>query len=145
MTSATVSATTGAPTGVAEVESRLSELYAAWAARDEPRIRRLFSSRPDLKLWGTDAFERMAELHGSWPEKTRAAVRDLAWSTLRDYGRGDAILRQLLHTPPAIVIHALLLVALRRLEQRPEQAHTTVDQAVQAAAVAMPTLQATCG
>lgn len=89
----------------------------------------------------TDAFERMAELHGSWPEKTRAAVRDLAWSTLRDYGRGDAILRQLLHTPPAIVIHALLLVALRRLEQRPEQAHTTVDQVVQAAAVAMPGLK----
>ena len=89
----------------------------------------------------TDAFERMAELHGTWPEKTRGAVRDLAWSTLRDYGRGDAVLRELLHTPPAPVIHALLLVALRRLEQRPEQTHTTVDQVVQAAAVAMPGLK----
>ena len=89
----------------------------------------------------TDAFERMLELHDTWPEKTRGAVRDLAWSTLRDYGRGDAVLRQLLHTPPALVIHALLLVALRRLEQRPEQAHTTVDQVVQATAVAMPGLK----
>ncbi len=89
----------------------------------------------------TDAFERMVELHGSWPEKTRGAVRDLAWSTLRDYGRGNAVLRELLHTPPAPVIHALLLVAVRRLEQRPEQAHTTVDQVVQAAAVAMPGLK----
>ncbi len=89
----------------------------------------------------TDAFERMAELHSTWTEGTRGAVRDLAWSTLRDYGRGNAILRQLLHTPPAIVIHALLLVALRRLEQRPEHAHTAVDQAVQAATVEMPGLK----
>ena len=59
MTSATapVSAVTAAD--VAAVEARLSEMYAAWTARDEPRIRRLFSDRADLKLWGTDAFERI--------------------------------------------------------------------------------------
>jgi hypothetical protein len=34
-------------------------MYAGWTARDESRIRRLFSDRPDLKLWGTDAFERI--------------------------------------------------------------------------------------
>ncbi|ENO85474.1 16S rRNA (cytosine(967)-C(5))-methyltransferase RsmB [Thauera linaloolentis] len=89
----------------------------------------------------TDAFERMAEANAAWPDGTRGAVRDLAWSTLRDYGRGDAILRQLLHSAPAVLIHGLLLVALMRLVQRPEQAHTVVDQAVQAAAVAMPGLK----
>jgi 16S rRNA (cytosine967-C5)-methyltransferase len=89
----------------------------------------------------TDAFERMAEENAAWPDGTRGAVRDLAWSTLRDYGRGDAILRQLLHSAPVALIHGLLLVALMRLAQRPEQAHTVVDQAVQAAAAAMPGLK----
>ncbi|WP_341647217.1 16S rRNA (cytosine(967)-C(5))-methyltransferase RsmB [Thauera sp. SDU_THAU2] len=89
----------------------------------------------------TDAFERMAADHAAWPDATRGAVRDLAWSTLRDYGTGDAVLQQFLHSPPAVLIHGLLLVALTRLEQRPEQAHTVVDQAVQAVAVAMPGLK----
>ncbi|WP_068635730.1 16S rRNA (cytosine(967)-C(5))-methyltransferase RsmB [Thauera butanivorans] len=89
----------------------------------------------------TDAFERMAADHAAWPDATRGAVRDLAWSTLRDYGTGDAVLQQFLHSPPAVLIHGLLLVALTRLEQRPEQAHTVVDQTVQAAAVAMPGLK----
>jgi len=89
----------------------------------------------------TDAFEAMFASHPAWSEGTRGAVRDLAWTTLRDYGRGDAVLQHLLHTPPAAVIHGLLLVALTRLEQRPEQAHTVVDQAVQAATVAMPGLK----
>ena len=89
----------------------------------------------------TDAFERMLEAHPDWSEGTRGAVRDLAWSTLRAYGRGDAILQRLLHSPPALVIHGLLLVAIMRLDQRPEQAHTVVDQAVQGATVAMPGLK----
>ena len=89
----------------------------------------------------TEAFERMQAEHPEWPEGTRGAVRDLAWSTLRDYGRGDAILAHLLHSPPPVEIRALLLVALQRLMQRPEQAHTVVDQAVGATAVAMPGLR----
>lgn len=89
----------------------------------------------------TDAFERMQGAHPAWPEGTRGAVRDLAWSTLRDYGRGDAVLARLLHTPPPALIRALLLVALLRLHQRPEQAHTVVDQAVRAAEAAMPGLK----
>ena len=89
----------------------------------------------------TEAFERMQAEHPEWPEGTRGAVRDLAWSTLRDYGRGDAILAHLLHSPPPVEIRALLLLALQRLMQRPEQAHTVVDQAVGATAVGMPGLR----
>lgn len=65
----------------------------------------------------------------------RPAVQDLVYSTLRAYGRGDAVLARLLDRPLADPeVHALLLVALLRLEQRPESAHTVVDQAVEAAA-----------
>lgn len=86
----------------------------------------------------TDAFESLLQAHPEWPETTRGAVRDLAWSTLRDYGRQSVVLRHLLHSPPPVFIEALLLVAVFRLAQRPEQAHTIVDQAVQAAAAEMP-------
>ncbi len=65
----------------------------------------------------------------------RPAVLDLVFSTLRDHGRGDFLLGRLLAKPlkdkPA---RALLLLALERLERRPEEAHTLVDQAVAAAA-----------
>lgn len=89
----------------------------------------------------TDAFERMQAGHPQWMEATRGAVRDLAWSTLREYARGDAILRKLLRSAPPLQIRALLLVALNRLRQRPDQAHTVVDQAVTAAAASMPGLR----
>lgn len=89
----------------------------------------------------TDAYERVLRAQPAWPDATRGAVRDHAWSTLRDYGRGDAVLRHLLHTPPPSFIRALLLIALHRLEQRPEQAHTIVDQAVEAARAVMPGLK----
>ncbi len=65
----------------------------------------------------------------------RPAALDLAYSALRDCGRGDCLLGRLLERPlkdrPA---RALLLVALARLERRPAEAHTIVDQAVTAAA-----------
>ncbi len=65
----------------------------------------------------------------------RPAVMDLAFGTLRDGGRGDFLLGRLLSRPlQEPLIHALLLVTLFRLEQRPQDAHTTVDQAVDAAA-----------
>ncbi len=89
----------------------------------------------------TEGYERMQAVHAEWPEATRGAVRDLAWSTLREFRRGGVVLDRLLSTPPATVIHALLLVALTRLRQRPEQSHTVVDQAVQAAAALMPGLK----
>ncbi len=66
----------------------------------------------------------------------RGAIMDLAFGTLRDFGRGDFLLRALLHKPltePGL--RALLLIALHRLERRPDQAHTLVDQAVLAASL----------
>jgi len=72
----------------------------------------------------------------------RGAVQDLAYGTLRQYGRGDFMLERLLRTPlqegdatpGKLLLRALLLVALYRLEARPGDAHTIVDQAVNAAA-----------
>lgn len=64
----------------------------------------------------------------------RPAVQDLVYGSLRRYGRGDFLLGQLLSHPlTAEDIRCLLLVALYRLETRPEAAHTVVDQAVRAA------------
>ncbi len=65
----------------------------------------------------------------------RAAARDLAAGALRRHGRGDFFLARLMARPPTDpVLRGLLLAALYRLETRPEDAHTTVDQCVQAAA-----------
>lgn len=64
----------------------------------------------------------------------RPAVQDLVYGSLRQFGRGDFMLAQLLAKPLAMPeVRALLLVALYRLETRPEAAHTVVDQAVAAA------------
>ncbi|MDR0776255.1 MAG: 16S rRNA (cytosine(967)-C(5))-methyltransferase RsmB [Azonexus sp.] len=64
----------------------------------------------------------------------RPAVQDLVYGSLRRYGRGDFLLGRLLSHPlVAEEIRCLLLVALYRLETRPEAAHTVVDQAVRAA------------
>lgn len=64
----------------------------------------------------------------------RAAVQDLVYGSLRAYGRGDFFVAQLVDRP---LLHdevrCLLLVALYRLETRPDATHTVVDQAVQAA------------
>ncbi len=62
-----------------------------------------------------------------------SAVQDLAYGALRQYGRGDFVLAQLCSRPlKEPRIRALLLAALYRLEARPEDAHTTVNQAVTA-------------
>lgn len=64
----------------------------------------------------------------------RPAVQDLVYGSLRAYGRGDFCLGRLLAKPlDAPEIRTLLLVALYRLETRPDAAHTVVDQAVAAA------------
>ena len=64
----------------------------------------------------------------------RAAVQDLAYGTLRQFGRGDLLLSQLIARPLRDVeVRALLLAALYRLDSRAEDSHTTVDQAVTAA------------
>lgn len=64
----------------------------------------------------------------------RPAVQDLVYGSLRAYGRGDFFLSRLLQKPLASdEVRALLLVALYRLETRPDAAHTVVDQAVSVA------------
>ena len=64
----------------------------------------------------------------------RAAARDAAYGTLRDFGCGEFILSRLLERPlPHPETEALLLVALYRLRTRPDSPHTVVDQAVVAA------------
>jgi 16S rRNA (cytosine967-C5)-methyltransferase len=64
----------------------------------------------------------------------RPAVLDLTFTTLRDFGRGDFLLDCLREKPlKDKTARALLLIALARLERRPEEAHTLVDQAVTAA------------
>lgn len=89
----------------------------------------------------TDNYESMLKANPGWADATRGAIRDLAWSTLREYGRGDAILAHFLHKPLPPFVHGLLLIALHRLEQRPAQAHTVVDQAVDAVAAEAPGLK----
>lgn len=80
----------------------------------------------------------LAGLWHAYPElspATRGAVQDLLYGSLRDFGRGSAVLARLLANPLTETrITALLLVALHRLENRPDTAHTVVDQAVEAAA-----------
>jgi len=70
------------------------------------------------------------------PPAARPATMELAFGALRRYGRGDFFLGKLIERPLADpAIRGLLLAALHRLEARPQDAHTTVDQAVTAAAV----------
>ena len=80
----------------------------------------------------TVSYEIVLHENPDWSNGVRGAIRDLTWSTLRDYGRGDATLRRFISKPLPVPVHALLLVAVYRLEQRPEQAHTLVNQAVEA-------------
>ncbi len=77
----------------------------------------------------------VALAHARLAGPLRAATMDLAYSTLRAFGRGDFLLGQLLARPVSDqTARGLLLVALARLEVRPDEAHTIVDQAVTAAA-----------
>ena len=70
------------------------------------------------------------------PGALRAATMELAYPTLRSFGRGDFLLGCLVERPlRAPTTRGLLLAALERLEARPDQAHTIVDQAVEAAAL----------
>ncbi|MCL2160629.1 MAG: 16S rRNA (cytosine(967)-C(5))-methyltransferase RsmB [Betaproteobacteria bacterium] len=81
----------------------------------------------------TVSYEIVLNENPGWSNGVRGAIRDLTWNSLREYGRGDATLRRFLSKPLPVSVHALLLVAVYRLEQRPEQAHTLVNQAVEAA------------
>lgn len=83
----------------------------------------------------TEALARCWQAHAGLAGPARGAIQDLAYGALRRYGLGDFLLAQLVARPPRDAsLHALLLAALYRLDLRPEDAHTTVDQAVHAAA-----------
>jgi len=86
-------------------------------------------------------YELLLRSNPGWTDVVRGAIRDLAWTTLRSYGQGDFIVAKLVRKPLPDDIHALLLVALQRLERRPMEAHTIVDQAVDAAATLAPGLK----
>jgi len=67
------------------------------------------------------------------PASQRAAVQDLAYGTLRRHASGLRALAPLLRSEPPEPLYSLLLVALHRIESRPDSTHTIVDQAVEAA------------
>lgn len=78
----------------------------------------------------------MADIGAELPSSVRAQVYDLVYGVLRRYGWGDAILTRLLTRPDiAAPVRALLLLALYRLDTRPESAYVVVDNAVDAAGV----------
>jgi len=93
----------------------------------------LQASRIDTAIFGGQS---LADgLLGRVEPEARPAVQDLVYGSLRAYGRGDFFLSKLLQKPLASdEVRALLLVAIYRLETRPDAAHTVVDQAVSAAA-----------
>ncbi|MDR1423603.1 MAG: 16S rRNA (cytosine(967)-C(5))-methyltransferase RsmB [Azoarcus sp.] len=89
----------------------------------------------------TAHYELLQQENPAWPNNVRGAIRDLAWNALRHYGRGDLTLSHFLSKPLPNPVHALLLVAVDRLERCPEQSHTLVDQAVIAVATFAPGLK----
>jgi len=83
----------------------------------------------------TEALTRCWRDHPKLEGAARGAIQDLAYNALRQFGRGDFLLARLMEKPLRDgAAQALLLCALARLEVRPEEAHTIVDQAVAASA-----------
>jgi 16S rRNA (cytosine967-C5)-methyltransferase len=71
--------------------------------------------------------------HGALDPRTRGAVQDLAYGTLRWLGRLDALLDALLRKPLEDArLRALLLVALYQLDHTRAAPHAIVDHAVRA-------------
>ncbi|MEY3201037.1 MAG: hypothetical protein RIR70_587 [Pseudomonadota bacterium] len=88
----------------------------------------------DAVTEGGTLTEALAAKAHAWTPAQRGAIMDLAYGTLRDFGRGDFFLGRLLHKPlTEPLLHALLRVALHRLERAPHTAHVLVSQAVEAA------------
>jgi 16S rRNA (cytosine967-C5)-methyltransferase len=111
----------GMDTPVATTTSLAPAMAAAAAI-----VADVFAGRSLDKAWATRRH--------SGPSAHPGAVQDLVYGALRQFGHGDFVLNSLLRTPIAeMKIRGLLLAALYRLEARPEDAHTTVNQAVAAA------------
>ncbi|MCB1959245.1 MAG: 16S rRNA (cytosine(967)-C(5))-methyltransferase RsmB [Rhodocyclaceae bacterium] len=88
----------------------------------------------------TEQLARLRAEHSD-PGINWGAIQDLSYGCLRDYGRGDALLRPFLSKPLPTHVHAILLVSVYRLEARPDTAHTVVDQAVSAVGQRAPGLK----
>ena len=73
---------------------------------------------------------------GGEPAALRAQVHELLYGTLRRYGEGDAIIARLVDRRLDVEVRTLLLLALYRLVTSPDDTHTTVNQAVDAAPLA---------
>lgn len=99
----------------------------ALAMREAGRLIEKVIEGRNLSLAWEEAIAR-----AEWSDADRGAIRDLAWSALRRFGRDDAVLRLLLTKALPDSVRAVLLVALARLESRPEQSYVIVDQAVEA-------------
>ena len=82
-------------------------------------------------LGGESLTRAMSALRATGP--LRAAVQDLSFSALRDYGCCDAVLARLTARPPAASLRGLLLAALVELRNGPQMEHAVVHQAVEAA------------
>lgn len=88
-------------------------------------------------LAGRNLNEALAQCWRQQPDlsaASRGAIQDLCYGTLRRHHLGDALLSRLMSKAPEHVeLRAILLMALYRLDARPEDGHTTVNQAVEAA------------
>jgi 16S rRNA (cytosine967-C5)-methyltransferase len=82
-------------------------------------------------LGGESLTRAMAGIRATGP--LRAAVQDLSFSALRDYGCCDSILSGLTTRPPSSSLRGLLLAALVELRDGPQKEHAVVHQAVEAA------------
>jgi len=87
-------------------------------------------------LEGDSLTRAMAEVKVSGA--LRAAVQDLAFSALRDYGNADALLGLLVTRPPTPSLRGLLLAAIVELQRGPQSDHAVVHQAVEATARVAP-------
>ncbi|MCB1906716.1 MAG: 16S rRNA (cytosine(967)-C(5))-methyltransferase RsmB [Rhodocyclaceae bacterium] len=81
----------------------------------------------------TQGFANLAALADPSFDRQRPAIQDITYGTLRDHALGAALLAPLLRSEPPEPVYSLLLAARHRLDARPQQAHTLVDQAVAAA------------
>ena len=98
-----------------------------------PKLATILAAAAEAVAGVIDGRTPEASLQACLPA-VRAGAMDLTYTTLRDYGRGDFLLAQLTEKRlPDTLVHSLLLVALSRLERRPEDAHTLVNQATDAA------------
>ncbi|MGH1361280.1 MAG: 16S rRNA (cytosine(967)-C(5))-methyltransferase RsmB [Burkholderiaceae bacterium] len=70
---------------------------------------------------------------GLIPARSRAAIRDMAYRTVRELGLLQALLGRLNRKRPDTLVYALQLVALQQLVAPLRDAHVVVDQAVSAA------------